>query len=98
MSDSISEHRWVVDSIEEFMASVEVDGGRMMTIPQWILPAGTRQGQVLAVHHSRPADGRRSVLTVEIDDMGTKAALRKSAAQVAKFARQPNDPGGDIAL
>ena len=80
------------------MASIEVDGEKMMTLPQWILPSGVRQGHILAVHHSRPADGQRSVLTIEIDEKATKATMRRSQAQVARFADQPNDPGGDIAL
>ncbi len=80
------------------MASIEVDGDKMMTIPQWILPSGARQGHVLCVHHSRPADGQKSVLTIEVDEAATKKALRRSQAQVMKFADQPNDPGGDIAL
>jgi hypothetical protein len=98
MSASIQQHRWVVDSIEEFVASVEVDGGKMITVPQWLLPDGARQGQVLAVRHDRPARGARSVLTIEIDDAATKQALADSAAQVSKHARQKNDPGGDISL
>jgi hypothetical protein len=93
-----TKQRWVIDSIEEFMASIEVDGSRMMVFPQWILPSGAKQGDVLAVHHSRPADGKTSVLTIEVDEKATKATMRRSQAQVAKFADQPNDPGGDIAL
>jgi hypothetical protein len=88
----------VVDSIEEFMVSIEVDGDKMMTLPQWVLPSGARQGHVLAVHHLRPADGTKSVLTIEVDEKATKATMRRSQAQVAKFADQPNDPGGDIVL
>jgi hypothetical protein len=88
----------VVDSIEEFIASIEVDGDKMMTLPQWMLPGGARQGHVLSVHHLHPKDGQKSVLTIEVDEKATKATLRRSQAQVAKFADQPNDPGGDIAL
>jgi hypothetical protein len=79
------QHRWVVDSIEESVASVEVDGKKMITVPQFILPKGTREGHVLRV-------------TIEIDEAATKQALAESAAQVAKHAYQPKDPGGDIVL
>jgi hypothetical protein len=95
---SPEQHRWIVDSIEEFVASVEVDGGTMITVPQWLLPDSAREGHVLNVRHERPARGQRSALTIEIDEAATKQALADSAAQVAKHARQANDPGGDIKL
>jgi hypothetical protein len=95
---SSGQHRWVIDSIEEHVASVEVDGGKMINVPQWLLPDGARQGHVLDVQHERPAKGQRSVLTIEIDGAATKQALSDSAAQVSKHAKQPNDPGGDITL
>jgi hypothetical protein len=79
-------HRWIVDSIEESMASVEVDGKTMMTLPVAMLPAGVRQGDILRV-------------TIEADEAATKKAYRDSQAQVRKTAgRQPGDPGGDITL
>ena len=98
MSTSNEQQRWVVDSIEESVASIEVDGDRMITVPQSLLPAGVKQGQVLAVRRERSADGQRSVLTIEIDAAATKRALAASAAQVKKGSRQKNDPGGDIVL
>jgi hypothetical protein len=94
-------HRWVVDSIEESVASVEIDGNTMMTVPRWLLPADVHQGDALAVRHSRPSGGRRSALTIEIDDQRTRAGLDESAAQVAKTRAaqgSATDPGGDIAL
>ncbi len=98
MGDSAQHHRWVVDSIEESVASVEVDGSTMMTVPQWLLPAGVHAGHVLSVQHSRPADGQRSTLAIEIDETATKAALEASAAQVAQIASRSRDPGGDVSL
>lgn len=93
-----SAQRWVVDSIEESMASVEVDGKSMITVPQTLLPSGARQGHVLRVKRELSADGLRSVLTIELDDAATKRALAASAAQVKKGAKGKNDPGGDITL
>jgi Protein of unknown function (DUF3006) len=85
-SEKIAHSRWVVDSIEESMASIEVDGETMVTVPLAMLPEAARQGHVLRV-------------TIEVDTTGTKKALDESAAQVNKgAARQANDPGGDIAL
>ncbi len=97
---SSEQHRWVVDSIEEHMASVEVDGDKTITVPIAALPAGTAQGHVLRVRHERSSDGQRSTSTIEIDADATKQALSDSAAQVEQGRRQSkaNDKGGDITL
>jgi hypothetical protein len=86
--------RWVVDSVEEGVAAVHQDDGRMVRVPGWILPAGTRQGDVLSVEHSA-ADGASS-LRITIDRAATDDALRRSAEQVER--RLSHDPGGDIVL
>ena len=93
-----AEHRWVVDSIEESVASIEVDGDRMITVPQSLLPSGTKQGHVLRVVREAASDGKRSTLSIEIDEAATREALAASAAQTKKGTRQANDPGGDITL
>lgn len=98
MTAKIAQHRWIVDSIEESVASVEVDGERMITVPQSLLPAGVRSGHILTVRRELASDGKRSVLTIEIDEPATQRALAASAAQVKKGSRQKNDPGGDIVL
>lgn len=98
MTTNSAQHRWVVDSIEESIASIEVDGDTMITVPQSLLPSGVRSGHVLSVRRDLSADGGRSVLTIEIDEAATRKALAASAAQVKKGARQKNDPGGDIVL
>ncbi len=93
-----AEQRWVIDSIEESVASVEVDGDRMITVPQSVLPTGAKQGHVLRVVRESASDGKRSTLTIEVDEVATREALAASAAQTKKGTRQANDPGGDIAL
>ena len=98
MTTNTAQHRWVVDSIEESVASVEVDGDRMITVPQSLLPAGAKSGHVLSVRREHSPDGRRTVLTIEIDEAATKQALAASALQVKKGSHQKNDPGGDIVL
>jgi len=79
--------RWVVDAFEEHMASIEVDGGLMIQLPQALLPHGVKQGDVLRV-------------SIEQDPEATKAALEASAAQVKKGREgsAKRDPGGDIVL
>ena len=54
-------HVWRVDSIEEFIANVQVDG-RMMHVPKWMLPRGARAGDTLAVSHEVTAE--RSFLDI----------------------------------
>lgn len=90
-------HRWVVDSIEERAASVEVDGKETITLPIWLIPDGAREGDVLTISHDRPAKGERSVLTIVVDASATKKALDASAKQVKKSA-PATDAGGDITL
>lgn len=98
MTNTSAQHRWIVDSIEESVASVEVDGDRMITVPQSLLPSAAKSGHVLSVRRDLSADGSRSTLTIEIDEAATREALAASAAQVKKGTRQKSDPGGDIVL
>jgi hypothetical protein len=58
------EHRWTIDSIDDFVASVQVDG-RLMHLPQWMLPRGARAGDVLAVRHEVTAE--HSLLNIQRD-------------------------------
>ena len=83
----MSEHRWVVDAIEEKTASVEVDGDMMITVPASLLPKGVLSGHVLKV-------------TILFDEDATQRALEDSASQVkrGRDASRKRDPGGDIKL
>lgn len=82
-----SEQRWVVDDIQEGMASIELPNGKMITLPASILPRGVEPGQIVRV-------------SFEIDEAATKKAIAESAAQVKKGrdASRKRDPGGDIVL
>ncbi len=63
---------WVVDQIENGVASVEIDGHRTVaTVPASILPQGVREGDVLRV-------------TIEQDPAELARRLAQSAAQIAK--------------
>lgn len=90
-------HSWVIDSIEEFVASIEVDGKRTVQLPQWFLPRDAKPGDVLAVSHdvSSRAESRLSIV---IDREATRSAMESSARQVSSNRRSPSDPGGDITL
>jgi hypothetical protein len=91
-------YRWVVDSMEEAVASVEIDGERTAQLPKWLLPRGAREGDVLQVTHDVAESGEESRLSIVVDRDSTRAALERSARQVADRGRSPGDPGGDIQL
>jgi hypothetical protein len=89
-----SRHTWIVDVIEDGSASIEVDGRTVTPIPQWILPEGVKEGDVLSVSHDR-GEGK-SALLIETDPEGKRKALDRSAKQVSRKSK--GDKGGDIRL
>ena len=90
--------RWVVDGLEEDAARIEEDGGRMITVPRWLLPAEAREGAVLRV--TRALGSGSSTVTIATDPEATRAALDASKAQVERIAQasRKRDPGGDVVL
>lgn len=95
---SSKQYRWVVDSIEESVASIEVDGKHTVQLPKWLLPRGTKEGDVLTVKHDVAESGEESRLSIVVGRDATRAAMDRSARQVGSTARSPKDPGGDIKL
>jgi len=92
-----SEHRWIVDAVDDEIARVEVDGGVVVTVPRWLLPAGVREGEVLRVTHDRGR--RRSTVGIERDPEATRQARARSAERLAERALPPSpDARGDIEL
>jgi hypothetical protein len=91
---SISKHRWIIDDVEEGIASVEVDGDALHHFPLWLFPTEANAGDIFAVTHRR--EGERSALEIVADVEAREEALRRSRAQRSQLAR--SDPGGDIAL
>ena len=89
-----SKHTWVVDVIEDGSASIEVDGRTITPIPEWMLPEGVKEGDVLSVTHDR-REGK-SALVIENDPEAKRKALDRSEKQVSRKTR--NDRGGDIQL
>jgi hypothetical protein len=62
---------WVVDQIENGVASVEIDGHSTSTVPVSILPRGAGEGSVLRV-------------TITTDPAELARRLAQSAEQIAK--------------
>ena len=50
---AVTRHRWIVDSIDEGIATCEVDGDQVTRVPHWLLPEGARAGDALVVRHRR---------------------------------------------
>lgn len=86
---------WTVDSIEEGIAAVQEEDGRMLHVPAWLLPDGTREGDIVAIDRE-PSAGSLT-LRLRIDRAATERALAASREQLARL-RQRGDPGGDIQL
>ena len=89
-----SKHTWVLDVIEDGAASIEVDGRTVTPIPQWMLPEGAKEGDVLSVTHERKEG--KSVLIIETDPEAKKKMLDRSEKQVSRKSK--NNRGGDIKL
>lgn len=89
-----SSHTWIVDVIEDGSASIEVDGRTVTPIPEWMLPVGVREGDVLAVTHER--EQGKSILSIRVDAEAKKKAMGRSASQVSRKGK--GDRGGDIQL
>jgi hypothetical protein len=71
-----SKHMWVVNVIEDGSASIEVDGRTVTPIPQWMLPEGVREGDVLSITHDR-REGK-SELLIETDPDAKRKALDRA--------------------
>ena len=89
-----SKHIWIVDVIQDGSASIEVDGRTVTPIPEWMLPEGAKEGDVLSVTHDK-TEGK-STLSIENDPEAKKKALDRSEKQVSRKSK--NDRGGDIQL
>jgi hypothetical protein len=89
-----SRHTWIVDVIEDGSASIEVDGRTVTPIPQWLLPEGVKEGDVLSVSHDR-SEGT-SALVIQTDPEAKRKALDRSEKQVSRKSK--SDKGGDIRL
>jgi Protein of unknown function (DUF3006). len=89
-----SKHTWIVDVVEDGSASIEIDGRMVTPVPEWMLPEGAKEGDVLSVSHERSQG--KSKLVIETDTAAKKKALDRSAKQASR--KSGNDRGGDIEL
>lgn len=99
MSDDRSaagdQHRLVIDRFEGTAAVVEVDGGAMLDLPRWMLPADVAEGDVVRVQR-QSSSGTELRWVLHIDRPATEAA--RAAARATLERLKQRDPGGDVAL
>ena len=79
------ERRLVVDRCEGDLVVVGDDGGRFHDLPRWLLPAGLREGDVVAVRGEGEGPGARVELRV---DREASAAARAEAAELLARLRR----------
>ncbi|HEX8671122.1 MAG TPA: DUF3006 domain-containing protein [Longimicrobium sp.] len=87
-------HTWTVDSIEEGIAAVHEDDGRLLHVPASLLPDGTREGDVMTIEREPSTDS--ITLRLRIDRAATERSLAASRDQLARLRQR--DQGGDIHL
>jgi hypothetical protein len=75
---------WTVDSIEEGIAAVQQEDGRLLHLPAWLLPDGAREGDVMEIVREPAASGSVT-LRLRIDRAATERALAASREQLARL-------------
>lgn len=93
--DPAAEHRLVVDRFEGDLAVVEVDGGPVLDLPRWLLPAEAREGDVVHVSTESTGAGELRV-RARLDPDATRTARDDAAARLERL--RARDPGGDVEL
>lgn len=88
-------HRLVIDRFEEDLVVVEVNGGAMLDLPRWMLPADAEEGDVVLMQRGS-SEGADLRWTLRIDRAATEAARDTARATLERLKQR--DPGGDIAL
>jgi hypothetical protein len=88
------QHQWIVDSLEENVAAVEMDGDRIIFVPAIVLPSGAKEGDVYKVRHTRSETA--SHIGIELDEQARERLLARSRQQAVNKAGR--DKGGHIRL
>lgn len=94
MSSGAPSHRLVIDRFEGDFAVIELEGGTVIDVPRWLLPAGASEGDVIIVQP--PESDSADTVTLRVDPDAT-AASRELARERLRRLRA-GDSGGDIVL
>jgi hypothetical protein len=79
------ERRLVVDRFEGDLVVVGDDAGRFLDLPRWLLPAGLREGDVVAVQGE--GEGPEARVELRIDRAAADAARAEAAELLARVGR-----------
>ena len=79
------ERRLVVDRFEGDLVVARDDGGRFHDLPRWLLPAGLREGDVVAARGEGEGAGAR--VELRLDREAADAAGREAAELLARLRR-----------
>lgn len=94
MSGSPHASRLIVDRLEADLVVVELDDGRTLDLPRWMLPPELHEGDVIAVRAEAAGDDWRVLARVD----AAETSRRRSDAREAITRLRARDPGGDISL
>lgn len=83
--DAPGERRLVVDRFEGELVVVGDGSGRFLDLPRWLLPAGLREGDVVAVRGEGEGPGAR--VELRIDHEAAAAARAEAAELLARLGR-----------
>ncbi|HEV2148661.1 MAG TPA: DUF3006 domain-containing protein [Longimicrobiaceae bacterium] len=79
------ERRLVVDRFEGDLAVAADEAGRFLDLPAWLLPAGTREGDVVTVR--REGEGEAARVELQVDRAAAEAAREEAAGLLARLRR-----------
>jgi hypothetical protein len=87
--------RLQLHGVEEGVATVETEEGRLFDLPAWMLPAGARAGDRFDAQ-VEPAGADAVRLRIRRDDEATTRGRAEAAARLGRLTR--DDDGGDLDL
>ena len=87
------QHIWVIDSLEEDVATIEEDGQHLRRVSLWMLPAGVREGDTLLITRRAKVGGE-----VHLQLVVHREAALPGRDEARTRPRSASDPGGDIVL
>ncbi|MBW3627879.1 MAG: DUF3006 domain-containing protein [Gemmatimonadetes bacterium] len=84
----------IVDRVEGDLVVVELEEGRTLDLPRWMLPPELHEGDVIIALVRAVGEEWRVDTRVDAED----TSRRRSAAQEMIQRLRARDPGGDIQL
>jgi hypothetical protein len=86
--------RLQIHGVEEGVATVETEEGRLFDLPAWMLPAGARAGDRFDARVEAGSDAVR--LRIERHEEATARGRAEVASRLDRLTRE--DDGGDLDL